>query len=218
MTTFPHHTSGSDPIDIVIATGNPGKLTELRALLGPAFRVRSIDELQATLPDETGTTFAENAVLKAVSVAKQTGMVAIADDSGLEVAALDGAPGVYSARYAGSMASDADNRNKLLQALSGVDGNGRGARFVCSIAIAFTPDDVVTAEGTCEGIIALNERGRGGFGYDSIFQLASGKTMAELSAEEKNAISHRGKAMSAALRLLQERLSVPGVPLQGGGS
>jgi XTP/dITP diphosphohydrolase len=192
---------------IVVATSNTGKIDELRALLGPEVMIRTAAELGAELPEETGSTFAENAVLKATSVAEQTGRVAIADDSGLEVVALGGAPGVYSARYAGQMASDADNRSKLLASLNDVDDARRQARFVSVIAIAFAPDDVVTAEGHCDGSITREERGDGGFGYDAIFLLPSGQTMAEISASEKNRISHRAVAMKRAMELLHSRFA-----------
>jgi len=194
-----------DTIEVVLASGNAGKLRELRDLLGPSFRVQSARDVQAELPEETGSTFAENAILKANSVASQTGLIAISDDSGLEVDALDGAPGVHTARYAGDHATDEQNRVKLLDALKDVPPARRGARFVSVIAIAFDPDDVVTAEGICEGEIATRERGDGGFGYDSLFLVPSGKTMAELSFEQKNAISHRGQAMKKAMRLLIDR-------------
>lgn len=193
--------------EVVLASGNAGKLRELRDMLGPSFVVRSASDMQATLPEETGSTFAENAVLKASSVARQTGLIAIADDSGLEVDALDGAPGVHTARYAGEHATDEQNRSKLLRALKETAPESRGARFVSVIAIAFAPDDVVTAEGICDGVIALEEKGSGGFGYDPLFLVPSGKTMAELSFAEKNAISHRGQAMKQAMHLLTDRSS-----------
>ena len=199
--------SRTSAIEIAIATGNPGKLIEIRELLGPRFRLYSADDLKATLPEETGTTFSENATLKAVSVSRQSGMPAIADDSGLEVMALNGAPGVYTARFAGDSASDSVNRQKLLDSLCGVEMENRYARFVSVIAVAFSPDDVVTAIGTCDGAIALQERGTNGFGYDSIFELPSGKTLAELSSEEKNALSHRGHAMEEVRRILEDKFS-----------
>lgn len=200
-----NHLSGLGTI--VVATSNTGKLAELRALLDPEVTIRTAAELGAELPEETGSTFAENAVLKARAVAEQTGHVAIADDSGLEVVALGGAPGVYSARFAGQMASDADNRSKLLTSLKDVEDAMRQARFVSVIALAFSPDDVVTAEGHCDGSITREERGDGGFGYDPIFLLPSGQTMAEISASEKNRISHRAVAMKRAMALLQARFA-----------
>lgn len=209
-------TTRPEPVDIAVATGNPGKLAEIRTLLGPAYRIHSAQDLNALLPEETGLTFADNAILKAAAVADQTGMIAIADDSGLEVVALDGAPGVHTARYAGNGATDEANRHKLLAALAESRDANRSARFVSVIAIAFGPNDVVTAEGTCEGTIALEERGQAGFGYDSVFQLPSGKTMAELTPDEKNAISHRGRAMALARELLERRGSYePASPKAG---
>lgn len=199
-------TLSQTPIELVIATANVGKLKEIRDLLGNGFTVRSAREIGVELPEETGRTFAENAILKARSVAEQTGKIAIADDSGLEVDALGGAPGVHTARYAGSDATDADNRAKLLKALDGVDLADRSARFVSVIAIVFSPDDIETAHGSCSGVIALGERGDGGFGYDSIFQLSDGRTMAEILPSEKNAISHRGIAMRAVSEVIVRRV------------
>lgn len=195
-------------ITVVLASGNPGKLEELRSLLGPSVSVRRAAELGVELPEETGATFEENAVLKARSVAEQTGMIAVADDSGLEVDALDGAPGVYSARYSGPNATDEQNNKKLLRALSGVDPEHRSARFRSAIAIAFGPGDIVTTTGSCEGRVITEERGSGGFGYDPLFELPSGKTMAELAPDEKNAVSHRGHAMRAAIDVIGGRLGL----------
>ena len=196
-------------LTIVLASGNKGKLAELRSLLGPSVNVRSALEMGATLPEETGSTFEENAVLKARAVARQTGHIAIADDSGLEVDALGGAPGVYSARYSGRDATDDENSEKLLRALDGVQDHLRTARFRSVIAIAFSPDDLVTAPGSCEGTISREKRGTGGFGYDPVFLLPSGQTMAEADPEQKNAVSHRGHAMRAALAIFRQRLSIP---------
>jgi XTP/dITP diphosphohydrolase len=193
---------------IVLASGNKGKLEELRSLLGPDVSVVSAGDLGVELPEETGTTFEENAVLKARAVAGQTGRVAIADDSGLEVDWLDGAPGVYSARYAGPEADDERNKRKLLEALAGLEHERRTARFRCAIAIAFSPDDIVTTTGSCEGHITTSERGTGGFGYDPLFELPGGKTMAELDPEEKNDVSHRGHAMRAAIPIIGDRLGL----------
>ncbi|HEV2072613.1 MAG TPA: RdgB/HAM1 family non-canonical purine NTP pyrophosphatase [Thermomicrobiales bacterium] len=202
----------TEPVDIVVATGNLGKLAELREMLGPGYRVVSAAEAGAEMPNETGETFAENAKLKARAVAEQTGKIAIADDSGLEVSALGGSPGVRTARYAGAAATDAQNREKLLKVLQDVGELERQARFVSVIAIALSPEEIITTRGICEGTIALEERGEGGFGYDSIFQTPSGKTMAELEPAEKNRISHRGQAMRMATRFLADRLHVSGSP------
>ena len=199
---------------IVLASSNPGKLRELRSLLGPSVNVRSAQELGAALPEETGRTFEENAVLKARAVAEFTGMMAIADDSGLQVDALDGAPGVYSARYAGEDSKDDRNTEKLLRELSDVPDGRRRARFRSAIAIAFSPDEIVTTSGACEGTIIREKRGYGGFGYDPVFQLPGGKTMAELDPEEKNAVSHRGQAMRAAIEIIRERLSLSPDPAE----
>ncbi len=208
MTTTSDRAREDEPIDIVVATGNPGKLAELRDLLGGKYRILSARQVGAELPEETGETFEENAVLKARAVARQTGKITIADDSGLEVFALDGEPGVYTARYAGPMSTDAENRSKLLDALKDMKGSRRRATFVAVIAVAFSPDEIEIAEGRCDGLIAFHERGVGGFGYDSIFETVRGKTMAELEPAEKHAISHRGQAMKAATQLLGERLGV----------
>lgn len=195
-----------DRTTMVLASSNQGKLAELRSLLGELADVTSAADHGATLPEETGTTFEENAVLKAQAIAEQTGMIAIADDSGLEVDALEGAPGVYSARYAGEPPDDARNREKLLHEMTSVANGGRTARFRCAIAIAWDPDDIETASGTCEGSITYGERGTGGFGYDALFELEDGRTMAELALDEKNKISHRGRAMKQATRLIADRL------------
>lgn len=206
MTKIVETQPSTSPADIVVATANPGKLAELRRLLGEGYRVFSAAELGAEMPEETGETFAENAALKAQAVSAQTGKIAIADDSGLEVSALGGAPGVRTARYAGPGATDAENRAKLLEALGPISIDKRQARFVSVIAIVFPGEETITACGTCNGVIAFEERGERGFGYDSVFQTASGKTMAEMDPAEKNAISHRGEAMRAARHLLSKRI------------
>jgi XTP/dITP diphosphohydrolase len=160
--------------------------------------------------EETGETYAENAKIKAVAASLMSGLPALADDSGIEVEALNGRPGVRSARYAGADASDADRRALLLQELHDVPEERRSAAFRCVIAIAIPPTqggdpEVVFVEGSCEGRIARSERGSGGFGYDPLFFLPElGRTMAELTPEEKNQLSHRGEAARAAGRLLRE--------------
>jgi len=157
--------------------------------------------------EETGHTFTENAVLKATTYARASGLWTWADDSGLEVDALDGAPGVYSARYGGSGASDADRYRKLLDALTGVPWARRTARFRCVVALATPDGDMQTADGACEGIIAFGPVGSNGFGYDPVFYLPDrGLTMAQLSAEDKNETSHRGRAARAAETLLEAML------------
>lgn len=195
-------------LKFVLASGNRGKLAELRSLAGPSVTVTTASQHDAELPEETGTTFEENAILKARAVAKQTGLMAIADDSGLEVDALDGAPGVYSARYAGGESDDRKNRQKLLREMEYVPDSERSARFRCAIAIAFSPHDIVTASGSCEGSITRAERGTGGFGYDPLFELPDGRTMAELKPEEKNLMSHRGHAMRKAIAIIRDRFGI----------
>ena len=186
---------------IVVATGNAHKLVEIETMLSaalPGMRFVALSQLgDFDDPDETGTTFAENAQIKARAAVEETGFTAVADDSGLMVDALDGEPGVYSARYAGVHGDDAANNAKLLRSLEGVAEPGRTARFVSSIAF-IEPDGTVTmGEGFCEGAIGFEGRGSFGFGYDPLFLPADtpGKTMAELMPEEKNAISHRFHAL-----------------------
>lgn len=188
----------------VLATANPDKAEEIRAIV--ADRLRLVMR-PSSVPDveETGATLLENALLKASALAQATGLAAVADDTGLEVAALDGAPGIYAARYAGEQASYADNVAKLLREMGGA--KDRGARFV-TVAVAAWPDGRrVHAEGVLPGLIATAPRGRGGFGYDPIFvpTESDGRTLAELAAEDpeaKNALSHRGRAFRALVDLL----------------
>lgn len=183
----------------VIATHNAKKLKELKRILEPLGFDAVIRE---DLPEveETGTTFAENALLKAESACKVTGMPAIADDSGLVVDALGGAPGVYSARYAGEGATDRQRYEKLLEELREVPTEQRTARFVSAVCCVFPDGKILTAEGACEGIIAFGPKGEGGFGYDPIF-LVGERSYAEMMAEEKDSISHRGRALA---KLAQE--------------
>ena len=183
----------------VMATHNQHKVEELRRILEPM----RIHVITAELPDveETGTTFEENARLKAVSACKTTGLPSVADDSGIAVDAVNGAPGVYSARYAGENASDADRNRKLLEELQSVPEELRTARFVSAICCAFPDGREICVTGVCEGKVAFEPRGQDGFGYDPIF-LVGEKTYAQLSPEEKDAVSHRGKA----LRMLREEL------------
>ena len=201
---------------LVVATRSAHKLAELRTLLDvPNAELVSLDDLGVEGDvDETGATFEANAALKARHAARVTGLAALADDSGLEVDALGGGPGVRTRRYAGEHATDAENNAKLLTALDGLPPDRRGARYVCVLALA-RPDEagprggmpVTLVRGTCRGRIATAPRGNGGFGYDPIFEPRSeapgGRTLGEWSAEEKNAISHRGAAarrMSPILR------------------
>lgn len=195
---------------IVLATGNRGKLAELQQLVGSEFDVRSATELGVIMPEETGGTFAENALLKAVSAWEQTGLISVADDSGLEVDALDGEPGVYSARYAGEGATDEANNRKLLAAVEHVEADQRTARFRSCIALVLENGDQATFDGAVEGRIGTEPRGSGGFGYDPLFVFEDGRTMAELPPEEKNALSHRGVAMRKAIPALLAHLKSKG--------
>jgi XTP/dITP diphosphohydrolase len=194
---------------LVVATRNAGKLKELRALLEERADARSLDDF-ADVPEvvEDGDTFEANAVKKAKTVARHTGHLAVADDSGLEVDALDGAPGVMSARFAGPDATDADRNRKLLHLLANTPAGGRQARFRCAIAVAL-PDGVCrTVEAACEGVILEAPRGQSGFGFDPVFEVpAWGRSFAELSGREKNSISHRGKALRLALPLIEALLT-----------
>lgn len=180
---------------IVVATGNAHKLTEIEAILGkvmPEVRFVALGQLgDFEDPEENGTTFLENAIIKAQAAVEETGLMAIADDSGLVVDALDGEPGVYSARYAGVHGDDAANNAKLLVNLEGVADEDRTARFMSVVALIDTDGLVTYGEGACEGVIAHEGRGDHGFGYDPLFLPVDtpGKTMAELTADEKNAIS-----------------------------
>lgn len=176
----------------VIATHNAHKLDELRRILAPLGVEADIDP---ALPEaeETGLTFAENAFIKADEACKFTGLPAIADDSGLMVDALGGEPGVYSARYA----PVGQRKATVLQKLAGLPTEQRGAQFVSAVCCVFPNGDTVTAEGICRGHIGEAPRGEGGFGYDPIFVTESGRTFAELSPEEKDAISHRGRSLRA---------------------
>lgn len=191
--------------DLVVATTNPGKAREFRRLLADLpVRLVRLDELGIAPPAETGVTFAANATLKARHAAAASGLLALADDSGLVVDALGGAPGVYSARYAGAGATDVENRRRLLAELGETPPAARTARFVCALAVAAPDGEVTVTEGTCEGMILTAPRGDGGFGYDPLFLLPErGVTLAELSLDEKNAISHRARAVAAAAPVLR---------------
>lgn len=192
--------------EIVIASRNLKKARELEDLLAPlGLRVRRVSEFSPIEPAETGATFIENALLKARHAAAVSGLPAIADDSGLCVDALDGAPGVRSARYAGEPASDAVNNAKLLAEMDHVPDPGRGAAFVSLLVLLRTPTDPIPliAEGRWRGTILRAPRGAHGFGYDPLFYVADHHcTAAELAADKKNRISHRGQAMQLLLRQL----------------
>lgn len=186
---------------IVVATGNMHKLTEIDAILSkvlPCVRFVALGQLgDFEDPEENGTTFLENAIIKAQAAVEATGLAAIADDSGLVVDALDGEPGVYSARYAGVHGDDDANNAKLLANLDGVADADRTARFMSVIALIDAEGFVLTGTGACEGMIGHEGRGEFGFGYDPLFLPLDtpGKTMAELTPDEKNAISHRFHAL-----------------------
>ena len=196
-------------ISLVIATSNPGKFNEIAALLhGLGVLLLPLDRVgPIEVPPEGGESFQENAGLKAAEVARASGQLALADDSGLEVDALGGRPGVISARFGGPQASDADRNGLLLEMLRGVPTERRTARFRCVVAVAGPQGPTRFAEGICEGRIAMAARGMRGFGYDPIFEIPSlGKTFAELEPEVKNRLSHRAKAMAGAREILQEIL------------
>ena len=192
---------------IVLASGNAGKLRELTALLAPlGLELTPQNAFGLETPPETGATFVENALLKARFASRQTGLPALADDSGIEVDALGGRPGVYSARYAGEGATDSQNLQKMLEELRGVAPGRRTARYQCVMALVRDADDPrpVIAQGAWEGLLIDAPRGSGGFGYDPIFVPAGfAQTAAELTAQQKNAISHRGKALRALLEGLK---------------
>lgn len=190
---------------VIVATHNAGKVKELESMLGRlGYTVESLlDHVDAPETDETGETFEENALLKATEAAAYFGHAVLADDSGLEVDALDGAPGVYSARFAGLEKSDAANNALLLEKLEGVPEEERTARFVCVLALAKPTGETLTVRGTMEGRIGFEASGSNGFGYDPLFVTASGQTAAELTKEEKAMISHRGNA----LRKLEQDLT-----------
>jgi len=193
-------------ITLVIATGNPGKFNEIAELLhGLGVLLLPLDRVgPIEVPPESGDSFQENARRKAEAVAQASGQLALADDSGLEVDALGGQPGIRSARFGGPQATDADRNRLVLEMLRGIPPERRTARFRCVVAIADPRGSIRLAEGICEGRIALAPRGTRGFGYDPIFEIPSlGKTFAEVQPEVKNRLSHRAKAMAAARVILQ---------------
>ncbi|MHA6492041.1 RdgB/HAM1 family non-canonical purine NTP pyrophosphatase [Pseudomonas borbori] len=192
--------------ELVLASHNAGKLKELQAMLGDAVRVRSIGEFSDIEPDETGLSFIENAILKARNAARVSGLPALADDSGLAVDHLGGAPGIYSARYADGQ-GDAANNAKLLDALNGVADAERGAQFVCCLALVRHADDPlpIICEGLWHGRILHAAQGAQGFGYDPLFWVPERNcSSAELLPAEKNQLSHRARAMA----LLKQRLGL----------
>lgn len=199
--------------DVVLATRNAGKVRELSQMLVPrGLRVIALDDFDAPTVEESAPTFVENALLKARSAAAATGLPAIADDSGLEVDFLDGAPGVYSARYAGPNASDEQNVELLLRSLTGVCGSARSARFRC--AAVYLPHPLhptpVVCQAHWEGIVLDAPRGDGGFGYDPVFlDPVTGLSAAQLTPEDKNRISHRAQAVRALVSALAIELTTP---------
>ncbi|MBQ1408075.1 MAG: XTP/dITP diphosphatase [Eubacterium sp.] len=195
---------------IVAATSNKHKIQEISAILaGSGFDIISRDE--AGVPkefdvEENGATFEENSFIKAEAIMKLTGMPAIADDSGLMVDALDGAPGVYSARFAGEESDDEKNNDKLLELMKDIPDEKRTARFVSVITLLFPDGEKIVARGECPGHVLWERRGNGGFGYDPLFLPDESKyTFAEISSEEKNTISHRARALAKLEALLKER-------------
>lgn len=191
-------------MNLLIATHNNKKRIELQRILSPlGIDVVLADDIGCDLREveENGTTFEENAKLKAVSGCQDSGIACIADDSGLCVDYLNGEPGVYSARYSGVHGNDEANIDKLLENLSGVPKEKRTARFVCAACCAFPDGKIITVRGECEGEILFERQGKGGFGYDPVFR-SNGKNFGEISSEEKDEISHRGKA----LRLMADEL------------
>ncbi len=192
---------------LLVATNNQGKLKEFNEILGElGIECVSLRDMGITADvEETGTTFLENALLKAKEIYNIAKIPTISDDSGLLVDALNGEPGVYSARYAGEPSDDDKNMDKLLANLQGI--SNRSARFQSVIAAVFSEDDIITATGACEGVIINEKRGDNGFGYDPIFYVeALGKTFAQMSDAEKNSLSHRGNAIRALKEQLKEKL------------
>lgn len=194
------------PVDLLLATQNPGKLAEMRLLAeGLPFRVIGPRELGIEdAPEETGSTFIENAVLKARHYARLSGRLTVADDSGLSVDALGGGPGLYSARFGGEGASDADRNALLLEKLADVPPAARQARFTSAVAVARGDELLFQAEESVEGLIADGLRGPNGFGYDPLFFYPPfGRTFGEIPREEKDRVSHRGKAFARLRRFLE---------------
>jgi len=197
-------------MQIIMATSNMDKVKEIRQILeGTEFQILSLKEAGITLDiEETGTTFEENAAIKAEAVRDLTGQLAIADDSGLVIDYLDGAPGIYSSRFMGEDTPYPEKNRAILKMLEKAEGQERSARFVCAMAIAWPDGHTDIRRGIMEGRIAYEIAGEGGFGYDPIFYLPErGCTSAQLTAQEKNAISHRGKALREAVSVLKASIA-----------
>ncbi len=196
---------------LILATENKDKGREIASIINGQrnINLRSLTDYPGlALPAETGKTYKENAIVKAKTVAKATSQWAMGDDSGLEIEACNGAPGLYSARFAGEQASYADNRNKVLAQLGNLPNEKRRARFICTVALADPDGGVDVVEGVCEGLITQCEVGESGFGYDPIFYLPPlGKTFSECTREEKNKVSHRGIAIRAAIEILTKKFT-----------
>jgi XTP/dITP diphosphohydrolase len=189
---------------ILIATKNAGKLAEFERILGSEFRVEGLEGFDFAMPDEGTSSYRENADQKACFVARKTGRITLGDDSGIEAFALERRPGIISARFAGEPVSDARNIDRLLSELDAIPSDDRSAQFVCWLALADKDGLVASVEGTCAGTIGFEPKGNNGFGYDPVFVFADGRTMAELTDEEKDAVSHRGNAIRAMLPTLRQ--------------
>ncbi|MCR1898766.1 XTP/dITP diphosphatase [Irregularibacter muris] len=195
-------------LNIIIASGNAHKVEEVKSILSPlGFRVTSMQEEGIGIDvEEKGQTFEENALIKAHALSKYTDKIVLADDSGLMVDALEGAPGVYSARYAGEHGNDRKNNEKLLTELEGIPLKDRSARFYCAIAVVYPEGGEIVVTGKCEGVIAYTPQGENGFGYDPLFYVPEfNKTFGQLEDEEKNKISHRAIALKNLKKILEKR-------------
>lgn len=193
---------------MIFATGNMGKMKEIKAILGDiGEEILSMKEAGIDMDIvEDGNTFEENAIIKAKAVMERTGQLALADDSGLEIDALNKEPGIYSARYMGEDTPYEIKNSNLIERMKGVKGKDRSARFVCVIAAAFPDGEIITTRGTIEGVIAKEPAGENGFGYDPIVYVPEyGMTTGQMDPDAKNAISHRGKALTAMKKILEER-------------
>ena len=193
---------------MIFATTNQGKVREIKAILGDIGEdILSLKEAGITADIvEDGTTFEENAIIKAKAIMELTGQIVLADDSGLEVDAMNKEPGIYSARFMGEDTPYEEKNRAIIERLEGVEGDARSARFVCVIAAVFPDGEVITTRGTIEGVIAKEPAGTNGFGYDPIVYVPEyGMTTGQMEPEQKNAISHRGKALMAMKKILKER-------------